>query len=220
MSKRVLVVGGTKGIGAVIADAFCQQGDHVTAIGRGDVLAAAPYHVVVFAQRYRGHNHSAGHQDVTIDLTRHILGWIGMKCPRGASVIMISSIAGRTILSEQPDSYHISKAGLEQLVRFYAVQLGPKGIRVNAIAPGATVKPESRAFYADHPELTDVYRDICPLQRMGTAEDVANTALFLASDQASYLTGQTIVLDGGLSCVSQESIMRTLSAAKDLQVTQ
>jgi NAD(P)-dependent dehydrogenase (short-subunit alcohol dehydrogenase family) len=55
---------------------------------------------------------------------------------------------------------------------------------------------------------------------MGTAEDVADVARFLASDQASYLSGQVITLDGGLSCVSQESIMRTLSAAKDLQVTQ
>lgn len=218
--KRVLVVGGTKGIGRVIAETFTDRGSSVTAIGRGHALAAAPYDVIVFAQRYRGHNPSAGHWDVSIGVTRQILGWIGARCPRGASIILISSAAARAVLSEQPDSYHLAKAALEQLVRYYAVQLGPKGIRVNAIAPGATIKPESSVFYAEHPELVSLYEQHCPLQRMGTADDVANVALFLASDQASYLTGQTIVLDGGLSCVSQESIMRAASVAKDLQVTQ
>lgn len=218
--KRVLVVGGTKGIGKVIADRFKLQGEDVTAIGRCHMLAAAAYDVIVFAQRYRGTNPWAGHHDVDLGVTRFIMGWVGAKCPPGASLIMISSAAGRVVLSEQPDSYHVMKAALEQLVRYYAVKLGPKGIRVNAIAPGATIKPESRQFYADHPELTDVYAQHCPLGRMGTAQDVADVAEFLASDRAAYVTGQTIVLDGGLSCVSQESIMRAQSAAKDLAITQ
>ncbi len=218
--KRVLVVGGTKGIGAVIADTFKAQGEDVKVIGRSDILSAGEYDVIVFAQRYRGSHHAAGHYAVMIDKTRQILDWVGIKCPRGASVIMISSVASRVILSEQPDSYHIAKAGLEALVRYYAVKLGPKGIRVNAIAPGATIKPESREFYNTNEELRSVYEQVVPLQRIGTADDIADVTRFLASDQASYLTGQTIVLDGGLSCVGQESIMRQLSQAKDLQVTQ
>lgn len=219
--KRVLVVGGTKGIGKVIADRFREDGAEVRAVGRAQSLGADAYDVIVFAQRYReASNLWAGQLDVSLSLTRHVLGWAGHRCPRGASIIMISSVAGRVVLSEQPDSYHVAKAGLEQLVRYAAVQLGPKGIRVNGIAPGATVKPESAEFYAAHPELTDVYRDCCPLGRIGTANDIADTVLFLASDKATYLTGQILVLDGGLSCVSQESIMRQLSAAKDLAVTQ
>jgi NAD(P)-dependent dehydrogenase (short-subunit alcohol dehydrogenase family) len=217
--KRVLVVGGTKGIGAVIAQAFHDQGDDVRAVGRGHYLSADTFDVIVFAQRYRGTNPTAGHHDVSIGVTQQILEWIGAKCPRGASVILITSVASRVVLSEQPASYHIAKAGMEALVRYAAVQLGPKGIRVNAIAPGATIKPESREFYNTNQELCSVYEQVVPLQRMGTAEDVADVARFLASDQANYLTGQTIVLDGGLSCVSQESIMRQLSSVKDLEVT-
>ena len=217
MSKTALVIGGTRGIGNVIASRF--EATHtVIAVGRkwDGTLTARPS-VVVFAQRWRGapEDEWAGHLAVTLPPP-----YVMEALTAGASVIMIGSALASTIGTEQSAGYHVAKAGLIQLVRYYAVMLGPKGIRVNMISPGATVKPESEAFYAAHPEITDVYKQVCPLGRMGTANDVADLALFLASPQASYITGQNFVLDGGMSCLSQESLARSLSAAKDIPVTQ
>ena len=113
----------------------------------------------------------------------------------------------------------MAKAAVMQMVRYYAVALGPKGIRVNAVSPGTTVKDESKQFYADHPELEQLYRDIVPLGRMGTAADVAGVVAFLLSDDASFLTGQNIALDGGATLQAQESLARRVSPLKDLPVT-
>jgi NAD(P)-dependent dehydrogenase (short-subunit alcohol dehydrogenase family) len=111
----------------------------------------------------------------------------------------------------------MAKAALIQMVRYYAVALGHRGIRVNAISPGTTVKDESKAFYAEHPELEQLYRDIIPLGRMGTADDVADVMVFLVSGASSFLTGQNIVLDGGVSLQAHESLVRRLSPLKDLR---
>jgi NAD(P)-dependent dehydrogenase (short-subunit alcohol dehydrogenase family) len=106
-------------------------------------------------------------------------------------------------------------------VKYYAVTLGPKQIRVNAIIPGLTIKPEARAFYDSHPELEALYKDITPLGRMGTVEDLAHLVDFLISEKSSYLTGQTITLDGGIGLRSAWSLARKVSpSVRDLQVTQ
>src|SRR5262249_51795840 len=118
-----------------------------------------------------------------------------------------------------PVSYHVAKAGLEQMVRYFAVALGPKGIRVNTVAPGTIVKDESKAFYRDHPQLEQLYREIVPLGRMGTAADVAELIAFLLGEGASFLTSQTIVLDGGVSLRWHEALARDVSPLKGLQVT-
>jgi NAD(P)-dependent dehydrogenase (short-subunit alcohol dehydrogenase family) len=122
------------------------------------------------------------------------------------------------VASEQPVSYHMAKAAVTQMVRYYAVALGASGIRVNAISPGTIVKEEAKTFYRDHPDLEQLYRDIIPLGRMGTADDVANLAQFLLSERASFLTGQNIVLDGGVSLHAHESLARRVSPLRDLQV--
>ncbi len=94
-------------------------------------------------------------------------------------------------------SYCCSKGGLRMLMRDLAVELGPLGITVNNVAPGAIATPINNALLADQPKLDALLKNI-PLGRMGTPEEVSGLVAFLASDDASYITGSTFVVDGGL----------------------
>jgi NAD(P)-dependent dehydrogenase (short-subunit alcohol dehydrogenase family) len=176
----------------------------------------------VLLQRYRGGGDDwAGEMATTLTATRQMLDWAGEHLDDqgcGKAVVVVSSIASMYVASEQPVSYHMAKAAVTQMVRYYAVALGASGIRVNAISPGTIVKEEAKTFYRDHPDLEQLYRDIIPLGRMGTADDVANLALFLLSERASFLTGQNIVLDGGVSLHAHESLARRVSPLRDLRV--
>jgi glucose 1-dehydrogenase len=94
-------------------------------------------------------------------------------------------------------TYCCSKGGLRMLMRDLAMELGPLGITVNNVAPGAIATPINKALLEDKPKLDALLRNI-PLGRMGTPGDVAGLVAFLASDDAAYVTGATFVVDGGL----------------------
>ena len=94
-------------------------------------------------------------------------------------------------------TYCCSKGGLRMLMRNLAVELGPLGITINNVAPGAIATPINKALLEDKPKLNALLANI-PLGRMGTPEDVAGLVAFLVSDDAAYITGSTFVVDGGL----------------------
>ncbi|HZB88952.1 MAG TPA: glucose 1-dehydrogenase [Terracidiphilus sp.] len=94
-------------------------------------------------------------------------------------------------------SYCCSKGGLRMLMRDLAVELGPLGITVNNVAPGAIATPINKSLLENKQELNALLANI-PLGRMGTPDDVAGLVAFLASDDAAYITGSTFVVDGGL----------------------
>jgi glucose 1-dehydrogenase len=94
-------------------------------------------------------------------------------------------------------TYCCSKGGLRMLMRDLSVELGPLGITVNNVAPGAIATPINKSLLESKPELDALLANI-PLGRMGTPEDVAGLVAFLASDDAAYITGSTYVIDGGL----------------------
>jgi len=111
------------------------------------------------------------------------------------SILHVSSRAG-TRGEARAAHYGTSKGGLEGLVRSLARELGPAGIRVNAIAPGWIVSPMTETHLADPATHDAVVREI-PLGRVGTAEDVAHAARFLVSPHASYVTGLVLHVNGG-----------------------
>ena len=111
------------------------------------------------------------------------------------SIIFISSIGG---LRGSPviGAYNISKAATLQLARNLAVEYGPSGVRVNCIAPGLIRTDFARALWEDEENLAKSLAGT-PLGRIGEPEDIAGAAIFLASDAARYVTGETLVVDGG-----------------------
>ena len=113
------------------------------------------------------------------------------------SIINISSVHQ---LIPKPNylGYSTSKGGMQNLTRTLALEYAPKGIRVNGVGPGATVTPINRAWIED-PEKRRAVEEHIPMQRAGDADEMAGVVAFLASDDAAYITGQTIFVDGGLT---------------------
>jgi NAD(P)-dependent dehydrogenase (short-subunit alcohol dehydrogenase family) len=118
---------------------------------------------------------------------------------RCGAVVVVASTNG---LQAEPDSsaYDISKGGVVMLTRTLALALAEHGIRVNAIAPGLIQTPLSSAWLATRPGLEPHYRKSIPMKRLGTPADCAGAVVYLASDAAAYITGQVLVIDGGLTC--------------------
>ncbi|SCG55252.1 SDR family oxidoreductase [Micromonospora halophytica] len=133
------------------------------------------------------------------------LGWVQQVCAagmgdRGGCVVNVSSIAGLTP-SRGIAFYGVSKAAVNHLTACLAVELGPT-VRVNAVAPAVVKTRFAAALYADREdEVAAAY----PLKRLGRPQDVADTVAFLASADAAWITGQTIVLDGGVTLTGRTS---------------
>ena len=120
-----------------------------------------------------------------------------MKKQGGGAIILISSI-GAYIGSDTIGAYHISKAADLQMVRNLAVEYGPDNIRVNAISPGVTRTEFARALWED-PAAEETLNRATPLGRIGEPSEMAGAAVFLASPASSFVTGQAIVVDGGMT---------------------
>lgn len=118
-----------------------------------------------------------------------------MIARRDGAIILISSIGG-LVGFDVIGAYNISKAADFQLVRNLAVELGPHNVRINAIAPGVMRTDFARALWED-PKAEAALQKATPLGRIGEPEEIAGAALFLAAKAATYMTGQTIVVDGG-----------------------
>jgi glucose 1-dehydrogenase len=112
-------------------------------------------------------------------------------------IINVSSVHQ---LIPKPDylGYSVSKGGMMNLTRTLALEYAGRGIRVNGIGPGATITPINRAWIED-PVKKDQVESHIPMARAGTADEMSGVACFLASDDAAYITGQTIFVDGGLT---------------------
>ena len=120
----------------------------------------------------------------------------GMARQKGGSIINMASIAGQMGNPGQVN-YASSKAGLIAMAKSVAKEMGSRGIRANAIAPGFIVSEMTNAL----PEaVREEYIKVIPMKRGGTVDEIANTALYLASDLSSYVTGQVIAVNGGLYC--------------------
>jgi NAD(P)-dependent dehydrogenase (short-subunit alcohol dehydrogenase family) len=239
---HALVIGGTRGLGRVVAGRFLDRGHAVTVVSRRvpdappdgtvhliadletltdatDVIArvvdaGGPVRYVVFCQRYRGQG-DAWNGEIQVGLTATRLLIDGLRphfVTEGDRAIgVVSSVYGAFAGGSQPVGYHVVKAGLNQMVRYYAWELGRLGIRANAIMPLTFIKPESKAYYGSQTALMQLYDDFVPLRRPGSADDSANLLDFLCSAKAAFINGQCIFVDGGVSVVWQEEMARRLT---------
>ena len=116
---------------------------------------------------------------------------------RGGVIINVSSVHQAI---PKPDylGYSCSKGGMMNLTRTLALEYADRGIRVNGIGPGATITPINSAWI-DDPVKKEMVESHIPMRRAGTADEMGGVACFLASDDAAYITGQTIFVDGGLT---------------------
>lgn len=234
--KRVLVVGGSSGIGNGIAHAFRlrgatvhvwgtrpyreeydpAEGSDLTGLGYSPVdvgdpdaidASAVPYDgldILVLCQgtvRYQRQEfeRDGWHRVIAVNLDSV------MHCARKfrsvlrdskGSIIIISSVAGFTGMIATP-AYAASKAGAVSLTRSLGKAFAAEGIRVNGIAPGH-VATKLTTIIHDEPDRLKAVLGTIPQRRLGTPEEMGGAALFLASSLASYVTGHTIVVDGGL----------------------
>jgi 3-oxoacyl-[acyl-carrier protein] reductase len=118
-----------------------------------------------------------------------------MKRRGAGNIITISSAAARRPHPRSPVAYAAAKAGIQMLTQHLAVQVGPSGIRANCIAPETILTERNAQQIPDEikPKLVDMH----PIKRLGTPEDVAQTALFLASDRSAWITGMIVDVTGG-----------------------
>jgi NAD(P)-dependent dehydrogenase (short-subunit alcohol dehydrogenase family) len=127
-----------------------------------------------------------------------------MQAQRKGAIVNISSIAAVAVNDYPYFSYYASKSGLNHLTRALAVRYAPFGIRANAIMPGLMDTPliyrEIAGQYADKETMVRARNAMVPMGFMGDAFDVARAAVFLACDEARYITGVCLAVDGGLSC--------------------
>ena len=131
----------------------------------------------------------------TFALSQEFANRLTPKAAGHASIINISSIEGtRPALGH--GHYATSKAAVEMLTKSMALEYGPKGLRVNAIAPGLVARQGIETAW---PEGVKSWNSTCPMGRMASANDIANAAVFLASEEAAFINGTTITVDGGMS---------------------
>jgi NAD(P)-dependent dehydrogenase (short-subunit alcohol dehydrogenase family) len=126
-----------------------------------------------------------------------VVGKKQLERKKGTQINITSLNSDRPLRGVMP--YAVSKAGLEQMTRALALEWGPSGIRVNAIAPGFILTDLTTKLWSQ-PVMLEWGMANTPLRRMGKPEDLVGAALFLASEASAFMTGQTMYVDGGCSC--------------------
>jgi NAD(P)-dependent dehydrogenase (short-subunit alcohol dehydrogenase family) len=186
--KNVLVTGGTSGIGQAIAVRFAREESNVAINSPGSMEDAEKTHNLTGCWRSTCGVPTFAPEKPSSNFWRP-------ESPVSSSIfpVSIKKSPSRALLGIRS-----GKGGMQNLTRTLALEYGGRGIRVNAIGPGATVTPINRSWI-DNPEKRAMVEAYIPLGRAGTSQEMAAMTAFLASDEAAYITGQTLFVDGGLT---------------------
>ena len=219
--RTALVTGGSRGIGRAVVTRFEELGARVLAPTRAELDLADAAAVEAYAAALdepvdvlvnnAGINPLAGIDELTDDALEEAL-MVNLTAPlrlcralapgmaaRGYGRIVNVSSVWTVIGKARRLPYTVSKTGLNGLTRALAVELAPRGVLVNAVAPGIVATELTRQN--NTPEQLAALVEQIPLGRLAEAEELAEVIAFLSSERNSYVTGQVLVCDGGLSCV-------------------
>jgi 3-oxoacyl-[acyl-carrier protein] reductase len=222
VSRKVLLTGGARGIGAAIAARLEAAGHEIVAPPRADLDLASPQSIDAFLSAHGSDQidiliNNAGintlrfipeidantwNEMLQVNLTAALRltqafgpSMANRRWGRILNVVSIFALVTR----ERRAAYSMTKAALAALTRTAAVEFGPSGVIVNALAPGYVDTELTRKN--NPPDVLLAIEGGIPLRRMAQATELAEVAAFLVSDANSYLTGQTVVVDGGFTCL-------------------
>ena len=220
VSKTSVVIGGLSGIGQVITETLRQRGDTCFTCSRRE--SVDPFHIshdllsretlaidktidaIVFCQRER--DPKLSQNALMVDATIRFLESNWHILNAHSSIVFLGSVAGANVTIEQDSFYHATRDAIESLARYYAVKNPIPYCRVNCVIPTTIIKPENKIYFDNLSTQRSLIERITPLKRMGTASDIANAVEFFTSDKSSFISGQSLVIDGGASALSPESI--------------
>lgn len=135
-------------------------------------------------------------------LTCQAFGRACRDAGHGGAIVNVSSMSATVVnIPQHQVSYHASKAGVDMVTKALAVEWAPLGIRVNAVAPGYILSDMTREFTSANPDLAEQWRGLIPAGRMGEPADLEGLVVLLCSSASSYLTGQSVVIDGGYTAI-------------------
>jgi len=199
--KVALITGGSRGIGRGIAEIFAEEGAHVAV---NYVASAAEAEIVAEYVRSKGRRAMTVKADVAkrVDVEPMIdRVWDEVYCrrvvadKRAGSIVNIGSIQAAKVLPGRTH-YAPTKLGLEALTRNMSAEMTPLGIRVNCVHPGL-IDTDMTEWVMKSPEILPVVLEQISLGRAGRPREIGSVVSFFASDEASYLTGQSVHVDGG-----------------------
>lgn len=192
-------------------EALCKPED----IDWAAICAGGPIRYLVLTQRYRGTGDPwSGEIQVGLNASRLLIEGASeqFSSDEDRAIGIVSSVYANFVGGSQPVGYHVVKAGMNAMIRYFAWALGPKKIRINGIMPLSYVKDETREFFERQPELNALYSRFVPLGRMGTSHENADAIDFLCSAKSSFITGQCLFVDGGVSVVWPEETAQSLTS--------
>ncbi len=225
--RRALVTGAASGIGASTAARFRAEGMAVLTVDRAgdadlaldvtapdaaEAMAEAAFSRlggldvlfanagITAAQPLEGHPDTLWDQMLAVDLTsifRLCRACVPLLAESGHGAILMTGSVMSSFGEAGMAAYAAAKHGVLGLARALGVELGPRGIRVVCIQPGAILTGMTRGPFEAQPEFAAYWRDKAALKRLGTPEDIAGVAAFLASDDAAFVTATSLVVDGG-----------------------